>query len=142
ANFDLFKDSYYLMWNELGDKETVFHLTNDYGQWDALLALQQPNRKIISYIADAEKRNVASANYIVQKRMINYIETPLQDNLNWDTLLISELTIETEVLNKLLAKTKSVILLHNFALKTHLESLSFQQVYEGEYMIFKKIERE
>ncbi|MEX0997077.1 MAG: MMPL family transporter [Flavobacteriaceae bacterium] len=142
GDFDSYKHIYYLLWKELGEKETVFRLANDYGQWDALLALQQPNRKIISYIDDTEKRNVASANYIVQKRMVNYIETPLQDNLNWDTLLISELTIETEVLNKLLAKTKSVILLHNFALKTHLESLSFQQVYEGEYMIFKKIERE
>lgn len=141
-NFDSYKHVYYLLWKELGDKKTIFHITNDYGQWDALLALQQPNRKIISYIEDSDKRNVASANYIVQKRPINYLDTPLQGDLSWDTLLISELTIDIQVLNKLLAKTKSVILLHNFTLKNHLESVSFQQVFEGEYLVFKKIERE
>ncbi len=142
VNFDSYKHIYYLLWKELGDKETIFHLTNDYGQWDALLTLQQPNRKIISYIEDSKKLNVASANYIVQKRALNYIDTPLKVDLSWDTLLISELTIEIQVLNKLLAKTKSVILLHNFTLKNHLESLSFQQVFEGKYLVFKKIERE
>lgn len=141
-SFDSQKHIYFSLWNKLKDKETIFHLTNDFGQWDALLCLQQPNRKIISYIHNLEKRTIASTNYIVHKRNIHYVDSPLHHGLTWDTLLISESSLETEVLNKLLVKTKNVILLHNFTLKEHLESFSFQQVFEGKYLVYKKIERE
>ena len=36
-------------------KAKILHLANDYGQLDVLFALQEPQRKIHSFIADRRK---------------------------------------------------------------------------------------
>ncbi len=142
AHFDLHKRKYHLLNNQLAENASILHLTNDFGQWDALLTLQQPKRKIQTYIQDTEKRSIAASSYIVNKRSIHYIEN-LDNPLNrWNTLLISDFNLPDEELNKLLKRAENVILLHNFTLKSHLESLSFKVVYGEEFLVFNKIERE
>jgi uncharacterized protein len=65
------------------------HIANDFGQIDCLLALQEPKRKIQTFIFDEEKRNVASCNYLVKKRNISYVNTISETNNNVNTVLIS-----------------------------------------------------
>ncbi|MNE51029.1 hypothetical protein D3C80_1456340 [compost metagenome] len=75
---------------EIGNKVRILHISNDYGETDLLLALQAPERKIYSFIASEEKRDVAKTNYIVRKRKINYLDTKEEILQNkYDVLLIS-----------------------------------------------------
>jgi 1-acyl-sn-glycerol-3-phosphate acyltransferase len=57
----------------MDNKATILLLANDYGETAALLALQQPRRKIYCYIANEEQRDVAGTNYINKNRDIIYI---------------------------------------------------------------------
>ena len=83
------KMSYYHELNkQIGEKASILRLADDYGQWDALLALQQPQRKISSFIADEKKRAVAKMNYIVRKRHIEYLEE-IRVGAKYDILLIT-----------------------------------------------------
>jgi 1-acyl-sn-glycerol-3-phosphate acyltransferase len=140
ANFDAHKKTYHLLNNHLDENASILRLANDYGEWDALLSLQHPKRKIESYIQGLEKRSVAASSYIVNKRSIRYIESPDNSLNEWQTLLISDFNLSIEEINKLLNRAENVILLHNFTLKSHLESLSFKLVYEGEFLVFSKME--
>lgn len=65
-------DVYHKLNRYIGAKSTILHLTDNYGETSVLLALQQPRRKVYSYIADEEKRDVARTNYINKKRAILY----------------------------------------------------------------------
>ncbi len=83
------KMSYYHELNkQIGEKASILRLADDYGQWDALLALQQPQRRISSFIADEKKRAVAKMNYIARKRHIEYLEE-IRVGAKYDILLIT-----------------------------------------------------
>ena len=103
-------------------KAKVLHLADDYGQIDVLLALQQPQRKITSVVADAEKRSVAKTNYVLKKRYIHYCEM-IPAETKYDVLLISDqninLTFETTKLSE------TIILLNTDSFKTTIESFGF-----------------
>ena len=66
---------YYKINKYLGSKSAILHIADDNGETTALLALQQPQRKIFTYIANEEKRDVAKANYINRTRSITYISS-------------------------------------------------------------------
>ncbi len=142
TQFDRLKITFHKLNNHIPEKASILHLADDFGQWDVLMALQQPRRKIYSYITDPHKRAVAKTNYLIQKREIQYLET-LQTlpAKAWDVLLITNESTSIEELNKLLSNIKSVILLHNFTLKSHLEASGFQVAHEGGFVVLKKIER-
>src|SRR5690606_14038303 len=55
AHLDSTFDLYYIFNNYTGEKSTVLQLAEDYGETAALLALQQPGRKIYCCINDDEK---------------------------------------------------------------------------------------
>jgi len=81
---------YYELNKHIAEKARILHFANDYGQWDALLALQQPQRKMDCYLFDEQKRAVAKMNYIVRKRAISYLDyIPQPTNEKYDILLIS-----------------------------------------------------
>ncbi len=83
-------EHYFELGQWLGDKDKILHIADDYGQLDIYLALQQPARKITSFIADADKREVARTNYLVRKRHLNYIESLSQTmDATYDATLIS-----------------------------------------------------
>jgi len=132
-------ETYFLLGKQLSAKAKILHLANDYGQLDVLLTLQEPQRKIHSYIADEEKRDVAKINYIVNKRKISYLENLeiLPEN-NYDTLLISEENSENEI-QKLIVLTSCVILMNCPSLKNTILKFGFDCILEeNELIIFKK----
>ncbi len=79
---------YHELNSQIGEKASILRLADDYGQWDALLALQQPQRRIDCLIADDKKRAVAKMNYIVRKRHIQYLEE-IPAGVKYDILLIT-----------------------------------------------------
>jgi len=66
---------YYSLDKHIGSKASILHIADDYGETDIILALQQPQRRIYSFIIDEDKRDVAKTNYLVKKRNIEYLDT-------------------------------------------------------------------
>ncbi|MBF6607365.1 MAG: 1-acyl-sn-glycerol-3-phosphate acyltransferase, partial [Flavobacterium sp.] len=76
--------------NQIGAKARILHLANDYGETDALLAMQHPQRKIHSFIQCDENRKVARANHITIKKGVIFPDT-IEDvaDREFDVLIIS-----------------------------------------------------
>ncbi|NRS88606.1 1-acyl-sn-glycerol-3-phosphate acyltransferase [Flavobacterium sp. 7E] len=131
-------ESYFQINSYLGSKAKVLHVANDYGQLDVLLVLQEPLRKLETFIADQDKRNVAKTNYIVHKRIINYLDTIDElEGRYYDTVLISEGN-STVQLEKLVKLTQKIILINNHPLKETLLNLGFTVTDETEKVIVLK----
>jgi hypothetical protein len=94
--------------NNIGTNTKILHLADDYGEVDVLLALQEPKRKIYSYIANIDKRSVAQTNYVTRKRTIVYLENlPQIIEDEYDVLIVS--ANKDVVTDEFLAKFKMVL---------------------------------
>lgn len=116
-------DLYYRLNKFIGDKAKVLHLSDNYGQLDVLLALQQPERRIISFIADADKRAVAKTNYMLHKRSIQYFDSAdaiTKDK--YDILLISDQKYNSEIA----LPTETIILIGETEWLEPLKNLGFE----------------
>lgn len=82
-------EAYHKLNKHIGSKSTILHLSDNYGETSVLLALQEPQRKVYSYITDEEKRDVAKTNYINKKRTILYPDT-LEEvkNINYSVVVV------------------------------------------------------
>nr|WP_294931493.1 1-acyl-sn-glycerol-3-phosphate acyltransferase [uncultured Flavobacterium sp.] len=133
-------ETYYHLNQHISAKAKIVHLGNDYGQVDVLLTLQEPQRKIDSYFADEEKRDIAKTNYIAKKRRIRYLENleTIQE-IQYDAVLISDENYNE--IQKVVSTTPCVILVHSPGLKNTLISFGFDSVLEkNNLIIFKKKE--
>jgi 1-acyl-sn-glycerol-3-phosphate acyltransferase len=72
-NLDINLKKYHLLNKFIPDNSNVFHIANDFGELDVLLTLQEPKRKITTFIIDKVKREVAKTNYLIKKRKISYL---------------------------------------------------------------------
>lgn len=89
ANLDSNLSTFHKLNSHIGTKAVIAHFAQDHGELDVLLALQEPQRKIVSYIADEEKRDVARTSYIKRKRDIAYTNAPEMTG-SFDVLLITD----------------------------------------------------
>ncbi len=133
------EEVYYKLNEFIPRKAKVVHLAEDYGQIDILLALQEPQRRIVSFISDAEKRAVAKNNYIVKNRAIRYVDNlgEVSEDSN-DLLLISGSSItDSSLLNKGFG---CVILLNTMHLKQEIIDLGFEvECEEQRFMVLKRV---
>ncbi len=60
-------ETYRAILGTIGDTDTIIHLSQDLGQLDLLLALDSIDRKIISYLDDAEARAILRNNYLTHQ---------------------------------------------------------------------------
>ncbi|MEP6931959.1 MAG: 1-acyl-sn-glycerol-3-phosphate acyltransferase, partial [Flavobacterium sp.] len=132
-------ETYYILNKHLSAKAKILHLSDDYGQLDVLLTLQEPQRKIDSFHYDEEKTAVARTNYIVTKRKISYlenIETALENQ--YDAVLVSNENYKNDV-EKIISVTSLVILIDSPGLKNTLTNFGLHSVLdEGSIIILKK----
>lgn len=92
---------YYKINKYLGSKSAILHIADDTGETTALLALQQPQRKIFTYIANEEKRDVAKANYINRARSITYISS-IEEDRAYDVIIAdADNTIPVDKANRI-----------------------------------------
>lgn len=103
-DFNKNKAIYFELNKHLPKDGNILHIANDYGQKDVLLTLQEASRRIFSFIADPEKREVAQHNYIVKQRKIKYIDGFSEINKEIDTLLVSTDSFELNSLKDLPSK--------------------------------------
>ncbi|MBF4464769.1 1-acyl-sn-glycerol-3-phosphate acyltransferase [Flavobacterium sp. LC2016-12] len=129
---------YYRLNRHLSAKAKILHLANDYGQLDVLLTLQEPQRKIHSYIADEEKSLVAKNNYFLKKRKISYLENLENVSENqFDAVLISDENYNNTI-EKIVTVTSCIILIDNSTLKSTLINFGFENVLEEDSIIVLK----
>ena len=133
------KALYFRLDSIIADSAKILHLADDYGQLDVLLALQQPKRKIESYIFKEENRAIASTSYLLKKREIKYIGSATDGKLTYDTLLISDKNPEFVKHLEIAASIKQIVLLADFELKSYFESLGFEvSREENDVVVLKK----
>ncbi len=131
-------ETYYRLNKHLSAKAKILHLANDYGQLDVLVSLQEPQRKVISFIADEEKLAVAKTNYFLKKRKISYLDhLELSLENQYDAVLISDENYK-EDLEKIISITSCVILINSSGLKNTLIKFGFQSVAEENSIIVLK----
>jgi len=131
-------ETYYNLNKCIEPKAKILHFGNDYGQLDVLLALQEPQRKIFSFINDEEKLSVAQTNYLLKKRKIVYlnpIESALQQH--YDMLIISDESFKDEI-ERIVANVPSVILVNSSNLINHFANLNFEIISEENALIILK----
>ena len=122
-------ETYYNLNKYIDSKAKVLHLANDYGQLDVLLTLQEPQRKVFSFINDEEKLAVAKTNYFLKKRKIFYsdqLESAFENQ--HEILLISEESY-TAAFEKIILST-AIILINCSTLKTKLIAAGFEIIAE------------
>lgn len=127
-------ETYFNLNKHINSKAKILHLGNDYGQLDVLLALQEPQRKIVSFINDEEKLLVAKTNYFLKKRKISYLDQldSVIEN-QYEVVLISDENYAAD-LEKVIAAS-SIILVNSSNLKTKLADYGFEIISEENAII-------
>jgi uncharacterized protein len=141
-NFELHAVLYHQLNGHIGEKAKILHIADDYGQCDVLLTLQQAQRKITSYIADAEKRGVAKTNYFINKRALQYIDDVkivLKDK--YDVILLSNKNAAVSI-EELTEMTNEIILCGTILFKNSILERQFIVAFEEKNIVVlkKKIE--
>ncbi|HEX9980499.1 MAG TPA: 1-acyl-sn-glycerol-3-phosphate acyltransferase [Flavobacterium sp.] len=134
-------DIYYRLGKKLATNANIIHIADDFGELDVLLAVQEPQRKIMTFIADEAKRGVARTNYILKRRRITYIDAISEvENVSYDVMLISSGNIPFIVSQTSLPDT--VILLNHPHLKEMFEAAGYETFSEEKGIItFARNER-
>ena len=130
-------ERYYSLNKYIQPKAKILHLANDFGQLDVLLALQEPQRKIFSFLNDEEKLLVAKTNYIVTKRKIFYLdnlESALENH--YDILLVSDEDYQDQI-GKVISKATSIILVNCSHLRNQFEDFEIVSE-ENALLVLKK----
>lgn len=68
------KQKYHQLSKSLPQKGRILHIADDYGQLDFLLLLTNPQRDIVTVIADDHKREIAEQSYITKIRKLSYVK--------------------------------------------------------------------
>lgn len=138
SEFGSRKTLYYSLNKTIATDAKIFHIANDYGQIDFLLAINEPKRKIETLITDLEKRDIAANSYLVHKRFMKYV-SQISEGFKYNTLLISDENF-TDFTNLNISVTcTQIIMLTNFNQKNQIINLGFSISLENnEMIIFNK----
>ncbi|MCP1996326.1 MMPL family transporter [Flavobacterium sp. HSC-61S13] len=133
SDFEKYKTAIH-RWNTFIDPQaTVLHISNDYGQKDFMLSLQQARRKVQTWIINAEHRAVAQTNYLSKIRDIVYLNQLDEATAACEVLLI---TTEYE-LAEVPESIRTIIVLADLNLQIGCEC--FEQEYQDDYLrIYKR----
>lgn len=133
SDFEKYKTAIH-QWNTYIDPQaTVLHISNDYGQKDFMLSLQQARRKVQTWIINAEHRAVAQTNYLSKIRDIVYLNQLDEATAACELLLI---TTEYE-LAEVPESIRTIIVLADLNLQIGHEC--FEQEYQDDYLrIYKR----
>ena len=137
-DFQLNKSIYHKLNQHITNDASIIHLANDYGQLDILLTLQQPKRKIQSFIENGDRRGVARTNYLVKKRTITYHNNIEELNFNASTLIIGE-GFSKEIKFEQITNIQTILLLSNSQLEVVFKDLHFAIMHKEEtFSVLKK----
>lgn len=126
SDFSANKSNYYKLNSLINPEAKIVHIASDYGQMDFLLSMQEPKRKVKSFISDLEKREIASSNYLVKKYNVNYVDNLEIDDKKNDVLLISNPDFNFEDILNSVNNFQTVILFNCSILLHKFEQTDFK----------------
>ncbi|RAR71541.1 1-acyl-sn-glycerol-3-phosphate acyltransferase [Flavobacterium aciduliphilum] len=136
-NLQKYLEVYYDLNFQIASKAKILHISDDYGQWDVYLTLQESSRKIDSYIENSNKKAVARTNYHTKTRSINYIDK-LDFSKKYDLVLISTESCITKI-KSLELFSDTIILIHNNDMKNNIMELGFEiSSQNNQLIVFNK----
>ncbi len=133
SDFEKYKTAIY-QWNSHIDAQaSILHISNDYGQKDFMLTLQQAKRKVQTWIIDSEHRAIAQTNYLSKIRDISYLNQLEEATTDCKLLLITTVYKLVEVPESI----QKIIVLADLNMEFSWEF--FEQEYEDQYLrIYKR----
>ncbi len=125
---------YFEIFRQVEKSGNIAHISDDFGQLDFLLALDGPERKIFSFIENAETRTILQNSYITQKyERLHFIDSVSETLLpTVETLIISSRKMALEVISKLpIISIKTIVLLKECVSSQteNISTLGYQNVY-------------
>ncbi|TGV02227.1 1-acyl-sn-glycerol-3-phosphate acyltransferase [Flavivirga rizhaonensis] len=138
-----YKETYSAILNTIDKKDTILHLSKDYGQLDFLLSLDAIDRKIISYIEDTAVKMILQNSFITNKHnRINFENTIDEALKNYaNVLIINTNEISPEQINSVLNSHINLLILLKESRNLYSETindLGFKSYYENENLIIFK----
>lgn len=131
--FKTYKQHYHNLNQHLTDKERIVHISEDYGQWNFLLSMQQSKRNIKSWIRDEYRNSVAQNIYISSIRNITYTSDIWNEQKA--TLVVS--TTIADLAPEQLVSFEKIIVMKKEGIE--LPALGDRDVYfENDYLIIWK----
>ncbi|WP_282629756.1 1-acyl-sn-glycerol-3-phosphate acyltransferase [Empedobacter sedimenti] len=134
-DFNSNKSIYHQLNNAFSKDEKIVHFSNDYGQIDFLLLMQQANRRIISVVEDEEKREISATNYITKIRSLEY-RSKFDTFEEYQTLFIS--TKIEDIYQETINQFERIVVLKNRNINELLFSHFVQQIETDEYIVYTK----
>jgi len=95
------KSIYFELNKHIPKDATILHISDDFGQKDMLLTLQQAGRRIFSLINNSERRQIAANNYIVKQRKISYIQNISEITKPIGVLLVTDPVFDIKTFDSL-----------------------------------------
>lgn len=135
-NLNVNLDIYYRLNKYIGAKASILQIADDYGETAVLLALQEPQRKIYTYITDVDKRDVAGTNYINRKRHIKHLAaTAYALGYNYNTLLVCN---DAQIDTALTEKAQQIIILATASVSRKYDDFETEHEEDGFIILRKK----
>ncbi|WP_395047324.1 1-acyl-sn-glycerol-3-phosphate acyltransferase [Flavobacterium sp.] len=128
---------YFNLNKQIGKKAKTLHLSNDFGQLDVLLTLQEAQRRVDNYLVNELNRDVAKQNLWTKKRTINYLTSEDEIAKNYDVVLISDAINDINI-QKIVQITSTILLINNFKLLNSFLDSGFEIEFEDDQLIVLK----
>ncbi len=138
TDFLVNKSNYFKLNSYINLDAKIVHIASDYGQLDFLLNMQQPKRRVKSFIADIEKREIAKTNYLAQKYNINFVDAIENDSKDNDVLLISNPDFNFEDILNNVNNFQTIILFNCSTILNKFEQTSFEICANDDLIIVLK----
>ncbi|WP_303316726.1 MMPL family transporter [Flavivirga abyssicola] len=138
-----YKETYSVILNTIDKKDTILHLSKDYGQLDFLLSLDAIDRKIISYIEDTAVTMMLQNSFITNKHNRINFENTIDDALKSpaNVLIININGVTPKQINSILNSHINLLILLKESRNLYTETinaLGFKSDYENENLIIFK----
>jgi len=127
-NLTQYSNDYHALNTFFTTDEVIVHWAADYGELDYLLLLQQSSRKIYSYIANEEKRQIAKFNYLKMRLHLQFTDS-LGGQGN--TLLVSKPLPPEAIELEQIVRFSKIVLLQN----QEIRHLLVQEGYVEEHSV-------
>lgn len=135
-NLIQYSKEYYALNNVFAADETIVHWAADYGELDYLLLLQQSGRKIYSYIASEEKRQVAKLNYLRIHRHLHFTDSLGEKG---STLLVSKPLLPDAIELEKMVRFSKIVIFQNREIRFLLPKAGYVEEHSsGVITVFNK----
>ena len=128
-DFSKNKKLYKSIMDFLPRKGEISHIADDYGQIDILLVSQFIDRKITSYIENKNQRLIATNNYSVEARNVNYVDSieELEKSFKGVLLISAKNKNIINLKESLILQLDQVIIINNDSVTDLFLNLGFEE---------------